>query len=81
MATQRGPWLQDLQEAGHTSQLYLFLWEISRSLNLALAVPRCAAIAPCKAPCNYKHLFISGRNENVFADDGLVYSGGKHDCM
>jgi len=47
---------------GHTFWLYLFLWEILRSVNLALAVPWCAAITLCEAPCNYKphHIFIGG---------------------
>lgn len=43
------------QRRRHTSWLYLFLWEISRSLNLVLSDPDCTAISLCKAPCNYKH--------------------------
>lgn len=78
VATQRGTWFCDPQEPGHTSWLYLFLWEISRSLNLALADPWCAAITLRKAPCNYKHhlLFISRQNENACEYDGLMYPGG-----
>lgn len=77
VATQRGPRLCDPQEPGHTSWLYLFLWEISRSSNLALADPRHAAITLRKAPCNYKHnlLFISGQNENACEYDGLLHPG------
>lgn len=82
VASQRRPRLCDLQEPGHTSWLYLFLWEISRSLNLALADPRRAAITVRIAPCNYKHhlLFISGQNENACEYDGPLYAGRYHDC-
>ncbi len=82
VASQRGPRFCDPRELGHTSWLYLFLWEISRSLNLALADPQRAAITVRKAPCNYKHhlLFISGQNENACEYDGLLYPGWWHDC-
>jgi len=73
VATQRGPKLCGPLGLRNAFWLYLFLWEISRSLNLALADPRCAAITLCKAPCNYKHhlLFINGQNENACENNGL----------
>lgn len=57
-----GPQLCEMRKLRHTSWLYLFLWQISRSLNLALGDPWCVAITLCRAPCNYRHISHSSED-------------------